>query len=151
MYNNEQDMMSYLKRLIENFDTDTAYTREDFETFESWDLFEAESDWEVSRSRAFRTGFKKHRNNKKIMDEFNKLIDFIKSHNTIPALDSYPIEYNAHRLHASNRVHSPSTIQFHLLGTKIILIAEVLPAADKKSKNHIKLIHLGTHQEAGQC
>ena len=151
MYNNEQDMMSYFKRLIESFDTDTVYTREDFETFESWDLFEAESDWEVSRSRAFKTGFKKHRNNRKIMNEFNNLIDFIKSHNSVPAIESYPPQYNAHRIHSNNRSHSPNTFQFHLMGTKIILMAEIVPAPQDKGKNRINLIHLGTHQEAGQC
>lgn len=116
-----------------------TYSNESLTTFE---LYESDGGWTVQQTSAFKSGFKKHSKNPRVMKEFKKLLEFIKDHNQTPSIRSYPPELNVHQIKKDKRFEN--TLWGHLVGQLIGILFSV----DAETKT-IKLIHIGTHQEIG--
>lgn len=133
-----------------------SYSYEDLNTF-TVILTEAESDWEIQISTAYKKGFKRHENDRSVINPLYRLKDFILSHETIPKFDTYPSELNVHKLTGPFKGYYDA----HLKGQKIIVVFGLIageknlkadpknPATKWKSKNILRLVHVGTHQELG--
>jgi len=106
-------------------------------------LMEAAGDWQVQQSTAFKKGFKKHRNDKRTMQAFKDVMEFVQSYDRIPPLADYPIEFNAHPIKKDAKFIGTTWV--HLKGQKLGLLFKVQVG----NPNTIQLIHLGTHQEIG--
>jgi mRNA-degrading endonuclease YafQ of YafQ-DinJ toxin-antitoxin module len=106
-------------------------------------LMEAAGDWQVQQSTAFKKGFKKHRNDKRTIQAFKDVMEFVQSYDRIPPMADYPIEFNAHPIKKDAKF--AGTTWVHLKGQKLGLLFKVQVG----KPNTIQLIHLGTHQEIG--
>lgn len=149
-FNLHKQLTEYVKRTNQP----TIYSYQDLYTFENTRIFEQQDSgkWQINYSNAFNRGWKKHKRNLKITAPYDELIKFIVSNPGIPKIEEYPPKFKAHRIHSNNRSFTPNTIQAHLMGSKIILMFEVIPANpdDPNSLNTLNLLHIGTHQEVGQ-
>jgi len=89
-----------------------------------------EAELPIVRQSQFKKGFKKHRNDKVVMDSLKDMLDHIKF-NRIP-----PAEYNAHQLKARMKGYWDA----HLKGSQVLLLYQIL---DDK----LVLAGLGSHKE----
>ena len=114
------------------------YSAADYETIE---LFESAEHWRMTNTRAFKKGWKKYKNELRVVDSLNHLMGFIKKHKQIPAMKDYPPEYNVHIL---KRMKSglQGTYWAHLKGQNIGLLFDI-------EHGELHLIHIGTHQTIG--
>ena len=106
------------------------------------ELFEAAEHWNITNTSAFKKGYKKHRNDKRAMSAFDALMQFIKSHDKVPAVSSYPIEHNVHIL-ARTRRGFEGVLTAHIKGQQVALLFNVTPG-------NINLIHFGSHKAIGR-
>jgi len=84
----------------------------------------------IVRQSQFKKGFKKHRNDKKVMGALKDMLDHIKF-NRVP-----PAEYNAHQLTARMKGYWDA----HLKGSQVLLLYQIF---DDK----LVLSGLGSHKE----
>jgi mRNA-degrading endonuclease YafQ of YafQ-DinJ toxin-antitoxin module len=102
--------------------------------------------WDFQFTTAYKKGYKKHSNDKRVMNNLDILINHIKSFDKIPPITSYPAEYNVHQIKEDKRFSG--MLWGHLKGQKIGLLFDIMQ--DPKTKKlTLKLVHLGTHQEIG--
>jgi hypothetical protein len=99
---------------------------------------EQNGNWTISQTSAYKKGLKKYKNNPKIMQALEKLLDFIQQHDGVPSLDSYPPEMNIHFLRFHPVFDRP--LWGHLLGSKVGIVFTIEPG-------EIKLQCLGTHPD----
>ncbi|MCK4518266.1 hypothetical protein KAT92_05815 [Candidatus Babeliales bacterium] len=118
-----------------NIDEIQTYSHADLTTFT---LLEDAGNWRVVQSSAFKKGMKKHRNNKVVVAAFKEIMNFIKSHDGVPPVRSYPPHLNVH--HIKRHATHAGSMWAHLQGQKIGLMFYVDP-------NEVKLIHIGSHQQ----
>jgi len=121
----------------------TAQSYSSHELFE-FDLMEDTGGWNVMQSTAFKKGFKKHRNDQRVMASLQQLLEFIKNHPREPQISTYPIEFNVHPIKQDKRF--AGSLWSHIKGQKIGLLFKIDTTG---SSNKLYLIHLGTHQEIG--
>ena len=117
------------------------YTTEELTTFY---LLESVDNWQVQQSTAFKRGFKKYRNDKRVMNSFKILMDHIKQYPRIPPMSEYPVEFNVHHIKRDSRF--PGSIWAHLKGQQIGVLFYIVREGQT---NTVKLVHLGTHQDLG--
>jgi mRNA-degrading endonuclease YafQ of YafQ-DinJ toxin-antitoxin module len=119
---------------------DPEYSQQELSEFT---LMEAAGDWQVQQSTAFKKGFKKHKNDKRTIQAFKDVMEFVQSYDRVPPMADYPIEFNAHPIKKDAKF--VGTTWVHLKGQKLGLLFKVQVG----KPNTIQLIHLGTHQEIG--
>ena len=94
--------------------------------------------WPVVQTRAFKKGYKKHKNNTRVLQELKKLLTFINEYEEVPKIDEYPPELRVHQITSDAKY--PNTMWAHLQGQKI-------GVAFCLKDGKVRLLHLGTHQE----
>ena len=133
-----------------------CYSSEDLKTFT---LFEDErsikdnENWEVVQTGAFKKGFKKYRRDPRVMAAFYELLDFIYTNDTAPPVSSYPDKFFVHPIVQALKKELNNSLSTHLKGQKIIMLFRTHNGKpknkNKKTKNKLELLHLGTHQDVG--
>lgn len=112
-----------------------TYTLEEMSTYE---LLESDNGWNINISKAAKTGLKKYQNDAVVMGGLNKVLDFIKSQNKVPAMKDYPPELYVHML-----TYLPDKpFWAHLWGKRIGMVWRVEPG-------EIFLKCIGTHNDCG--
>ena len=112
-----------------------TYSIEDFTTVA---LTEAVGDWTITHSTAYKRGYKKHSKDSRVVNSMNALIDFITSHEGVPPVRSYPIEFNVHMLRQND--WKPNALWAHIKGQQVGVGFYVTPGL-------IELFCLGSHRE----
>lgn len=120
------------------------YQMVDFTTFY---LVESTTDWEILESSAFKKGKKKYSNDKRVMNALSNLTRFITSNDKTPAIVNFPPEFYVHYIKEGGIAQGGFSA--HLKGQKIIVIFFLENKKNENSKNQIKFVHLGTHQDVG--
>lgn len=102
--------------------------------------------WDFQFTTAYKKGYKKHSNDKRVMENLDRLLKHITSYDRIPPIESYPPEYNVHPIKKDKRF--TGSLWAHIKGQKIGLLfyVRINPETQKPT---IELVHLGTHQEIG--
>jgi hypothetical protein len=101
-------------------------------------LREQDGNWIITQTNAYKKGLKKYKNNTKVMNSLKKLLDFIKQHDNVPPINTYPPEMNIHFLKIHPNYERP--LWGHLQGTRIGLVFDVQPG-------EINLLCIGTHPD----
>jgi len=114
----------------------------DFFIIEDAILHEA-SGWTIQRTKAYKKGEKKYRNDKRVIAGVKAIVKFVTSQSQQPRITDYPPEFNVHAISVDKRF-GEGVLWSHLKGQKIGLLFK-----PDYENDTITMIHLGTHQDLG--
>jgi hypothetical protein len=121
-----------------------GYPLSDYTTFT---ITESAADWNIDESNAFRKGYKKYKNNARVVKGIEEIKAFVTSHDRNPPIKEYPPEYRIHAVKFAG--NERNVLWGHLEGKKVGVVFTVIPASTPKDKNTLRFLFVGTHQQLG--
>lgn len=99
--------------------------------------------WNFRATSNFKTGFKKHKKDPRVMQAFEDLLRYISEQQRIPKMTDYPPHLNMHIIVKTSTPEYQRATWGHLKGQTVGVIFRI------DEMGEVKFLNMGTHQECG--